>query len=259
MGQDRTGPVASLSSLSSTEGNPAGTRSRGQRVRAEERDLARNQTRHGPCLGLPSLRKKRLPFKPPGQSSRRWGDGSAPFLRGACAPARTAAAPGADVGSRQAHCCGGELGTRCPAAAGGPSLARAGRTLTQQTACGGRASASGPGQAGHSGRPTAPGARARPGWGAGTECGSSEAAQGLRRSFVGAGGGPRCQTPPTPLWPGRLVLPGNGASNAARRGPGPTGCAARTPPDPPPPRALVLGSEWPQAGLLGSDLAKRPE
>lgn len=93
MGQDRTGPVASLSSLSSTEGNPAGTRSRGQRVRAKERDLARNQTRHGPCLGLPSLRKKRLPFKPPGQSSRRWGDGSAPFLRGACAPARTAAAP----------------------------------------------------------------------------------------------------------------------------------------------------------------------
>lgn len=97
-----------------------------------------------------------------------------------------------------------------------------------------------------------------PGWGAGTECGSSEAAQGLRRSFVGAGGGPRCQTRPSPR-PGRLVLPGNGASNAARRGPGPTGCAARTPPDPPPPRALVLGSEWPQAGLLGSDLAKRPE
>lgn len=196
--------MASLSSLSSTEGNPAGTRSRGQRVRAKERDLARNQTRRGPCLGLPSLQKKRLPFKPPGQSSRRWGDGSAPFLRGVCAPARTAAAPGADVGSRQAHCCGGELGTHRPAAAVGPSLARAGRTLTQQTACGGRASASGPGQAGHSGRPTAPGARARPGVGCGDRVWEQRGGAGATSELRGGGRGPQVPDPPLPpAWAAR--------------------------------------------------------
>lgn len=256
MGQDRTGPVASLSSLSSTEGNPAGTRSRGQRVRAKERDLARNQTRHGPCLGLPSLRKKRLPFKPPGQSSRRWGDASAPFLRGACAPARTAAAPWGGRGEQTSPLLRRGAGDASPRSRGRPVVGTGGahpadRVRRPRQRLGARASGA---------QREADGSRCSR-QAQGRVRGQSVGAARRSRGYVGASWG-RAGAPgarPRPPWPGRLVLPGNGASNAARRGPGPTGCAARTPPDPPPPRALVLGSEWPQAGLLGSDLAKRPE
>lgn len=259
MGQDRTGqdqwPLSPLSHLQ--RGTPRGHGQGGSVYELRRGTWPETKPVTGLVLDFPASGKNVCPSSRPVRAAGDGGTAQPPSSAARARPRGQRRHPGADVGSRQAHCCGGELGTHRPAAAVGPSLARAGRTLTQQTACGGRASASGPGQAGHSGRPTAPGARARPGVGCGDRVWEQRGGAGATSELRGGGRGP--QVPDPPPRPGRLVLPGNGASNAARRGPGPTGCAARTPPEPPPPRALVLGSEWPQAGLLGSDLAERPE
>lgn len=206
MGQDRTGqdrwPLSPLSHLQ--RGTPRGHGQGGSVYELRRGTWPETKPVTGLVLDFPASGKNVCPSSRPVRAAGDGGTAQPPSSAARARPRGQRWHPGADVGSRQAHCCGGELGTHRPAAAGGPSLARAGRTLTQQTACGGRASASGPGQAGHSGRPTAPGARARPGVGCGDRVWEQRGGAGATSELRGGGRGPQVPDPPLPpAWAAR--------------------------------------------------------